>query len=260
MVQQATFDFSLKSRLQSKVDVIKRRSQKVHKTPEKPEEFDPWKIKPLDLKPRTFGPKPPRRGARTAVQRAKTDASEEKRGKSVKSAKSSKEARRERAILSLERMTARGAAEEEVKSEWEEKMHKSMGAHEARVLFVKEGKFKQGKYRNPKPFDHRYYEPRGTFELPDFQFPKSHKENSFDKIINTIHGPSLNLDRNLISNQKDHYKKVSHLQFDPNLILPPLPYPNKYAAYSRHRRTDRSARSAYLERAADMLNRRRQNA
>ena len=156
MVQQATFDFSLKSRLQSKVDVIKRRSQKLHKTPEKPEEFDPWKIKPLDLKPRTFGPKPPRRGARTAVQRAKTDALEEKRGKSVKSAKSSKEARRERAILSLERMTAGGAAEGEGREEWEEKMHKSMGAHEARVLFVREGKFKQGKYRNPKPFDHRY--------------------------------------------------------------------------------------------------------
>ena len=156
MVQQATFDFSLKSRLQSKVDVIKRRSQRIHKTPEKPEKLDPWKIKPLDLKPKTFNPKPPRRHARTAVQRTKTDASEEKRAKTTKSAKSSKEARRERAILSLERMTARGAAEEEVKSEWEEKMFKSMNAHEARVLFVKEGKFKQGKYLNPKPFDHRY--------------------------------------------------------------------------------------------------------
>ena len=162
MVQQATFDFSLKSRLQSKVDILKRRSRRLHTTPEKPEKFDVWKIKPLDLKPKTFGPKPPRRNARTAGQRTWTkgvDATEEKRAKTSKSAKSSKEARRERAILALERMTR--DENEEDKLGWEEAKFRSMDAHQARILFVKEGKFKPQPYKAPKPFDHRYV---GNFE------------------------------------------------------------------------------------------------
>ena len=43
-------------------------------------------------------------------------------------------------------------------------------------------------------------------------------------------------------------------QYDSNLVLPRLPFPNKFNGFSRYRRRDRSVESAYWDRVLPKLN------
>lgn len=48
--------------------------------------------------------------------------------------------------------------------------------------------------------------------------------------------------------------KKKEPQYDPNLILPKLPFPTKNNAYSRYRQRDRSVESAFWDRVLPKLN------
>lgn len=260
------FDFSTKVRLESKAANSKRRSSRF-KTVRKNEKYDVWSIRPLDLQPQAFEPRPPKRNSREAVrpwtygpQSDRVNAGNTLAAtESVHKIPAENTKRKEEALKALQNFRdvdhcgQKSAHEDE---DGELKLHfRPMDPHEARIDFVRRGRHPPGKYEMPKVFNHREYEPLGTFDLPDFVTDSKNKETSRSQ-LRTIHGPQVFYRRETGANTKKDYEEVRHLQYDSELILPKLPFPNKYAAYSRHRRTDRSARSAYMDRAEQMLTKR----
>lgn len=54
--------------------------------------------------------------------------------------------------------------------------------------------------------------------------------------------------------QMGEHTKTPEPKFLPNLILPKLPYPNRFYGYTRYRPENRSVQSAYWERVLPILN------
>lgn len=127
-----------------------------------------------------------------------------------------------------------------------------IGPYEASLMFVKNGKFPSGPYKDPKPHDFRQYETG----IPDFvttyeRDPSDLKLKS--QALNTVHGlPPLNSKQQGIRSERITTFKPQELKWDSKLILPNDSYPPKSASFTRHRRR-RGAYSALLDRVEEKL-------
>jgi len=254
-IEDCKFDFAAKAHLESQVSNLHRRSNSF-RVKQKQKKFDIWDLKPLNFNPKTFEPKPLKRNSRAAIKPWTYKMRDEKEPTQIVIKKLCNKRRNEKTIKVLQTLVNESKEQSE-KKEWQT-FFSLMDPHEAKVDFVKNGMFKPSQYKMPQPFDHRQYSAKGTFELPEFdsgcRIDSSKIQTS--RVL-TIHGPQVSFGREVDRNTKRDYENFSQLHYDPKLILPKLPFPNKSAAYSRHRRTDRTARSAYLDRADEMMKRRK---
>ncbi|XP_029444845.1 uncharacterized protein LOC115084301 [Rhinatrema bivittatum] len=128
-----------------------------------------------------------------------------------------------------------------------------VGPYEAMLMFVKNGKYPNAIYTDPKPHDFRQYEN----DIPEFvtscaKDPLNLKLKS--QQLSTVHRlPSLADKMHTGTGSFITYKPLE-LKWDPRLILPKSSYPLKSASYTRHRRR-RGAYSAFMDRVEEKLTR-----
>jgi len=260
------YDFPTRYRLESTIGSSLRRSE-IAKVPEKSFVYNVWKLKPPDFNPQIFEPTPPKRNSRDAIRPWTYDANtttpslEEMRENRRANTK-----RTDHLLQQLERQHSSIPPQTAPCGNSNRSMRLRFridDPHEARIRFVKTGCFKKPPYTNPKPHDHRGYPPLKALGLEEFK--TSYDRDPYDGVglkckkkgIATITGPQADFLRHVRLKKKEDYEAIRHLKYDPALILPKLSYPNKMPAFTRHRRKDRSAKSAYLERAEDMMMKRK---
>ncbi|XP_069504722.1 putative uncharacterized protein C7orf78 homolog [Ambystoma mexicanum] len=129
-----------------------------------------------------------------------------------------------------------------------------IGPHEASLMFVKDGKFPSGTYKNPKPHDFRQYETG----IPDFNTTFSRDPLNLklkSKALHTVHSlPPMKLEQMGSRMPKISTYQPQELKWDSKLILPNSAYPPKSGSYTRHRRR-RGVYSALLDRVEEKLTR-----
>ncbi|XP_066570696.1 putative uncharacterized protein C7orf78 homolog [Amia ocellicauda] len=124
-------------------------------------------------------------------------------------------------------------------------------ALEAKVMFVKSGKYSSEVYRDPKPYDFRQYEDN----IPDIV-------TAYDRDPGNLMFKSQSLraisDRPALRDsqckgccERFDTHKLREPKWDPKLILP-KPWPPKSASYTRHRRR-RGVYSALMDRVEEKL-------
>ncbi|XP_068261304.1 LOW QUALITY PROTEIN: putative uncharacterized protein C7orf78 homolog [Nyctibius grandis] len=124
-----------------------------------------------------------------------------------------------------------------------------ISSYEAKILFVKNGKYKTGVYEDPKPHDYRQYEAN----LPNFVISYSR-----DPLNLKLKSQHLNIDPGLEPlkrKQKDSDRrfltyKPCESKWDPQLLLPKNPWPLQSASVTRHRRRH-GAYTAFLDRVEE---------
>ncbi|KAJ1101442.1 hypothetical protein NDU88_006510 [Pleurodeles waltl] len=127
-----------------------------------------------------------------------------------------------------------------------------IGPYEASLMFVKNGKFPSGPYKDPKPHDFRQYET----DIPDFDTTYERDPSDLKlkyQALNTVHGlPSFKDKQQGMRCKKITTFKPQELKWDSKLALPNDAYPPKSASFTRHRRR-RGAYSALLDRVEEKL-------
>ncbi|XP_025025688.1 uncharacterized protein LOC112541256 [Python bivittatus] len=128
-----------------------------------------------------------------------------------------------------------------------------VGPHEAKLMFVKMGKFKSNKYQDPKPYDYRQYE-QG---IPDFvtsytRDPLSLKFKS--QCLSKIYGlhPMTDDRKKYSSKEKFVTYKPQERKWDSRLLLPKEPWPTISGSFTRHR-FQWGERSAFIDRVEETL-------
>lgn len=122
----------------------------------------------------------------------------------------------------------------------------------AKKQFVREGMNPAGEYETPKPHDFRQYPPIKSLGLDEFEttyerdpYNIHFKTNHLD----TIHGLSLGpAERDLAYERQMAPPLSAKLQWDPKLILEHNAWPQRFEAFTRHRRRHRNPYSAFMER------------
>lgn len=246
------YGFESKTLLDAFGDLLVERSQHFTTAPP-PLNRDIWKRKPPDFTPRVYDPKPPKRNSREAIQPWKYFSASDQRMLERKAAASDGE---ECCLPQIFRDTATGDANDANKCDEFVTRFKTIGQFDAKVLFVRHGMRRRSAYRMPKPHDFRGLPPIESLGLPEFSTQyerdpynlKFNKENPKNVLGWSLPQPTSSFDPG---------SSVSPLtpqpKWDRNLILPKTQWPNKYAAYTRHRRWDRSAQSAKMERIEQQL-------
>ncbi|XP_053122045.1 uncharacterized protein LOC128331957 [Hemicordylus capensis] len=126
-----------------------------------------------------------------------------------------------------------------------------VGPYEAQLLFVKNGKFKSGKYQDPKPYDYRQYES----DIPNFvtSYVRDPLNIKFKlQCLSKVHGLHPLTEEKREPTGKFITYKPRELKWDSRLILPKEPWPAKPGSFTRHR-GPRGAHSAFIERVEDTL-------
>lgn len=121
---------------------------------------------------------------------------------------------------------------------------------EARIMFVKTGKFPTAGYKDPKPHDFRQYEDN----IPDFNTSYERDPwnlNFKSQQLNASLEPVKHPQEKTSVERFDTYKP-QELKWDSKLILPKKSWPPKSASYTRHRRR-RGVYSALMDRVEDKL-------
>ncbi|XP_002131211.2 putative uncharacterized protein C7orf78 [Ciona intestinalis] len=256
--------FVSKLKFDSESASLRRRSN-FFSLPGKSPRFDVWKLPPPNFNPQAFEPEPLPRNSREAIKPWRY----EQATKSV-SAPTSKERRRndkrkneyfeelERSKFGSRAQTC-GNIGQDSRSDLQLRF-RVVDPYAAKINFVKKGKHKDGVYENLRPHDFRQYPKLKSLGLPEFV---TSFERDFDgnkariKGLSTLTGnESGGFLRQVEIRTKADYAIPRYPQYDVTILHPRLSYPNKIAAYTRHRRIDRSARSAFLERAEAMMEKR----
>ncbi|XP_030059337.1 putative uncharacterized protein C7orf78 homolog [Microcaecilia unicolor] len=129
-----------------------------------------------------------------------------------------------------------------------------VGPYEAKLMFVKNGKYSSDAYKDPKPHDFRQFEN----DIPDFV--TSCSRDPFDlklkcQQLSTVHElPSLaNKQKSTGAGTRNFITYKPHeVKWDSRLILPKSSYPPKSASYTRYRRR-RDVYSAFMDRVEEKL-------
>ncbi|XP_051813006.1 uncharacterized protein si:dkey-30e9.6 isoform X1 [Acanthochromis polyacanthus] len=136
--------------------------------------------------------------------------------------------------------------------------YRALDALESELMFVKTGKYNSGPYKNPKPHNFRPVDE----DLPDIITAYERDPGSLHlklASLDTLWPTRSETDFNCraTKTQMNTYKPPEP-KWDPELILPPLPWPPKSASFTRHRRR-RGAYSAFLDRVEEKLCRQWEN-
>ncbi|XP_075351540.1 putative uncharacterized protein C7orf78 homolog [Mycteria americana] len=126
-----------------------------------------------------------------------------------------------------------------------------IGSYEAKILFVKNGKYKSGVYEDPKPHDYRQYEAN----LPNLVTSYSRDPLNLklkSQHLNTDPGREPPKEKQKDSDRTFLTYKPCESKWDPRLLLPKNPWPPKSASFTRHRRR-RGAHTAFLDRVEEKL-------
>ncbi|XP_050748799.1 uncharacterized protein LOC127013812 [Gymnogyps californianus] len=126
-----------------------------------------------------------------------------------------------------------------------------ISSYEAKILFVKNGKYKTGVYEDPKPHDYRQYEAN---------LPNLATSYSRDPLNLKLKSQHLNIDPGLeplkgkqkYSDRRYLIYKPCESKWDPQLLLPRNPWPPKSASFTRHKR-QHGAHTAFLDRVKEKL-------
>ncbi|KAK2157040.1 hypothetical protein LSH36_200g04082 [Paralvinella palmiformis] len=238
------FNFDAKTSYEATESLLQTRAA-AYERPEPPKDHDIWKLPPPDFRPQCYEPRPPPRNSREAIKPWKYGTIPGRRPQPIT---------RHSAPLRLpsilqERQEEEGQFVTAFKID---------GPWEAKLLYVKEGVFRPGRYQMPKPHDFRGYPSIETLGLPEFgteyeRDPYNLKFLSERLDILPGDGPARREERELKGPQMAP-PMSAQLQWDRKLILDRDSFPNKYAAYTRHRRFDRSPHSALMERVEERLN------
>lgn len=257
---RSSFEFTDKVRFAAKQDTINRRSENF-KLPTEERIIDVWTLKPPNFNPQAFAVKLPERNSREAVrpERYNTESGEQYETVKTSAADRKKDHRRE---AELRAMVREASSIHLPPSELSRRppfglRFRMKDAHEARLHSVKHGTYKLDQYQMPKPHDFRQYPPLKSLGLPEFLTSYEHDPMGLkfkSRRLNTITGPGLQVvQRDVEPGSNLSHSSPRPQSWDKKLVLPKYPFPNKIHAFSRHRRIDRSARSAFLERAEAMM-------
>ncbi|XP_054847893.1 uncharacterized protein LOC129337910 [Eublepharis macularius] len=126
-----------------------------------------------------------------------------------------------------------------------------IGPYEAQLMFVKKGKFKCGKYQDPKPYDFRQYEA----SIPDFvtSYARDPLNLKFKvQHLSTVYGLQPLKEEKRGAKGRFITYKPRELKWDSKLILPKEPWPPKPCSFTRHK-DQRRAHSAFIERVEEVL-------
>ncbi|XP_060103683.1 uncharacterized protein LOC132577912 [Heteronotia binoei] len=126
-----------------------------------------------------------------------------------------------------------------------------IGPYEAQLMFVKKGKYKCGRYQDPKPHDFRQYETG----IPDFvtsyaRDPLNLKFKS--QHLSTVYGLQPLKEEKRGSKGRFITHKPRELKWDSKLFLPKEPWPTKSCSFTRYK-DQRRAHSAFIERVEEVL-------
>ncbi|XP_059147304.1 uncharacterized protein LOC131935044 [Physella acuta] len=128
----------------------------------------------------------------------------------------------------------------------------------AKKKFVQQGMYKPGTYECPKPHDFRQYPPIKSLGLDEFVTDYERDPyglNFKSQRLNHIHGlPREPPERDLAEGRQMAPPQSAKKKWDARLILDRDNWPQKSAAFSRHRRRHRQAYSAFMERVEETLN------
>ncbi|XP_067852009.1 putative uncharacterized protein C7orf78 [Heptranchias perlo] len=129
---------------------------------------------------------------------------------------------------------------------------KILDPFEAKIMFVKNGKYENGAFKDPKPHDFRQYKTN----IPDIvtSFDRDPFNLKFkSKNLNAVHEllPDINQQKGASAQSFDTYK-AREVKWDTQLILKKEPWPHKSASYTRHRR-HRGINSAFMDRVEEKL-------
>lgn len=123
----------------------------------------------------------------------------------------------------------------------------------AKKQFVSEGMNPPGEYEAPKPHDFRQYPPLKSLGLDEFE--TSYERDPYgihfktDR-LNTIHGLHLGqAGRDMATGRQMAPPMSAKPKWDKNLIIEKNQWPQKPAAFTRHRLRNRNQYSAFMERA-----------
>ncbi|XP_038615665.1 uncharacterized LOC102725191 homolog [Tachyglossus aculeatus] len=109
-----------------------------------------------------------------------------------------------------------------------------LGPHEAKIMFVRHGKYQSGSYHNPKPHDFRKYRPG----LPNFV--TSSVSDPFGLKFKSQHLDTVHRLQSLKDKPPKGLRYVTfkplECTWDAKLILPKSPWPLKSASFTRHGR------------------------
>ncbi|XP_048367778.1 uncharacterized protein LOC125441300 [Sphaerodactylus townsendi] len=126
-----------------------------------------------------------------------------------------------------------------------------IGPYEAQLMFVKKGKFKSGKYQDPKPYDFRQFET----SIPDFvtSYARDPLNLKFKtQHLSTVYGLQPLKEEKRGSKGRFITHKPRELKWDSKLILPKEPWPARPCSFTRHK-DQRRAHSAFIERVEEVL-------
>jgi len=127
----------------------------------------------------------------------------------------------------------------------------------AKKKFVRRGQNEPGAYQDPAPHDYRQYPPLKKLGLDEFvtKYEKDPFNIQFkSKRLNHIHGlPFEPPTRDLVEGRQMAPPVPPPPQWEQALRLTKTLWPQKSAAYTRHRRRHRAAYSAFLERVEGQL-------
>nr|XP_033790286.1 uncharacterized protein LOC117355600 [Geotrypetes seraphini] len=129
-----------------------------------------------------------------------------------------------------------------------------VGPYEATLMFVKNGKYSSGTYKDPKPHDFRQYEN----DLPDFVTSCSRDPSDLTlkcRQLSKVHEPPFlaNKEKNTgVSIRNFITYKLPEVKWDSRLILPKNSYPPRTASYTRYRQR-RNVYSAFMDRVEEKL-------
>ncbi|XP_055974673.1 uncharacterized protein LOC130027791 [Sorex fumeus] len=126
-----------------------------------------------------------------------------------------------------------------------------LDSYKAHLMFVKNGKYPNGVYLDPKPHDFRQYQ----CDLPNFV--TTHEKDPFglkfkSQHLSTVHGCQLLKDNKKQNSRRERFStyKPCENTWDSKLFLPKAQWPIKCASYTRHRR-QRDAHSAFMDRVEE---------
>ncbi|XP_006114585.2 putative uncharacterized protein C7orf78 homolog isoform X1 [Pelodiscus sinensis] len=126
-----------------------------------------------------------------------------------------------------------------------------IGSFEAAKMFVENGKYKSGIYRDPKPHDFRQYETN----IPNFvtSYPRDPFNLKFkSQHLNIVCGLQPLTEKQMDPKGRFITCKPRECKWESRLILPKTPWPPKSASFTRHRKR-RDAYTAFLDRVDEKL-------
>ncbi|XP_064906280.1 uncharacterized protein C2H7orf78 [Columba livia] len=105
-----------------------------------------------------------------------------------------------------------------------------ISSYEAKILFVKNGKYKTSMYEDPKPHDDRQYEPNLTNLVTSYTRDPSNLKLKSQHL--NMGKSSTTCKKQQDSDRRFHTYKTCESKWDPRLLLPKDPWPPKSASFS----------------------------